>query len=439
MMDAKQVKNIIEACLLVAGKAMSVRQIDNLFEGDEHRPDKETIKACLEELQTDYEGRGIELVQVASGYRLQSRTEVSEWVARLFPEKPPRYSRALLETLVLVAYRQPITRGEIEEIRGVAVSSNIVKTLQEREWVKEVGFKDVPGKPALLGTTRQFLDYFNLKRLDDLPPLADVKNLDEMDAAFMEAAGIAPAQDSQAANDGEMSEEHQEANAGEHQSANADGVNVEENQDVSAEEHQDVSADEVVEPKSEATMDVVATDDKDAPVTFAGLVSDLPPLQSQAEDELNDDDNAVRNETDEHVVENTDAESINDEQLNNEQQQQAEHSAETVDEEQQKLLSKISDFAEEHQKDVQVRDELESQLETRYIDSKDSESADLNPQDGNTSREVELVTAESDEQELSESSQADSLGDAIDASAASIDVLSDTFTGDVPSAGETLH
>ena len=150
MMDTKQVKNIIEACLLVAGKAMSLRQLDDLFEGDEGRPDKDSIKACIEELQADYEGRGIELVQVASGYRLQSRTEVSDWVVRLFPEKAPRYSRALLETLVLVAYRQPITRGEIEEIRGVAVSSNIVKTLQERQWVKEVGFKDVPGKPALL-------------------------------------------------------------------------------------------------------------------------------------------------------------------------------------------------------------------------------------------------------------------------------------------------
>ena len=153
--------------------------------------DSKEIKLQLEELQKSYEGRGIELIEVASGWRLQSRSSMEHWVSRLFTEKSPRYSRALLETLVLIAYRQPITRGEIEEIRGVAVSSNIVRTLQEREWVKEVGHKEVPGRPALLGTTRQFLDYFNLKRLDELPPLSEIKDLEEIDATLAAEMGVA--------------------------------------------------------------------------------------------------------------------------------------------------------------------------------------------------------------------------------------------------------
>ena len=189
-MDAQQTRNILEACLLVAGRAMSVAQLEALFESDIDRPDRKEIKVQLEELQKTYEGRGIELIEVASGWRLQSRSSMEHWVSRLFTEKSPRYSRALLETLVLIAYRQPITRGEIEEIRGVAVSSNIIRTLQEREWVKEVGHKDVPGRPALLGTTRQFLDYFNLKRLDELPPLSEIKDLEEIDATLAAEMGV---------------------------------------------------------------------------------------------------------------------------------------------------------------------------------------------------------------------------------------------------------
>ena len=192
-MDAQQTRNILEACLLVAGRAMSVAQLEALFESDIDRPDRKEIKLQLEELQKTYEGRGIELIEVASGWRLQSRSSMEHWVSRLFTEKSPRYSRALLETLVLIAYRQPITRGEIEEIRGVAVSSNIIRTLQEREWVKEVGHKEVPGRPALLGTTRQFLDYFNLKRLDELPPLSEIKDLEEIDATLAAEMGVGAA------------------------------------------------------------------------------------------------------------------------------------------------------------------------------------------------------------------------------------------------------
>lgn len=200
--DPTHVKHVLEACLLVAGRVMSLREMEAVFEEDSPRPGRDALKDALLALQADYEGRGIELIEVASGWRLQSRSQMEPWVSRLFQEKTPRYSRALLETLVLIAYRQPITRGEIEDVRGVAVSSNIIKTLQEREWVREVGHKDVPGKPALLGTTRQFLDYFNLKRLEDLPSLGELKDLDQIDAALASELGVVDAAaDATAAND----------------------------------------------------------------------------------------------------------------------------------------------------------------------------------------------------------------------------------------------
>jgi len=179
-MELQKLKNIIEALLLTADKPMDVRHLDGLFESDEDRPSKDEIRQALQSLQEDYAERGIQLKEVSSGYRMQVGEDYAPWVARLWEEKVPRYSRALLETLVLIAYRQPITRGEIEEIRGVSVSSHIVKTLLEREWVRVLGHKDVPGKPAMYGTTREFLDYFNLKTLDELPPLSDIKDLDKI-------------------------------------------------------------------------------------------------------------------------------------------------------------------------------------------------------------------------------------------------------------------
>ena len=175
-----EIKNRVEALLLAAGKPLSVDQLLNMC-NEQHRPCKRSdIAQALNQLNGDYASRSIELKEVASGFRIQIRQEMAPWVARLWEEKPPRYSRALLETLVLIAYRQPVTRAEIEEVRGVAVSSQIIKTLQEREWIRVIGHRDVPGRPAMFGTTRQFLDYFNLKRLDDLPTLAEVKDLESM-------------------------------------------------------------------------------------------------------------------------------------------------------------------------------------------------------------------------------------------------------------------
>ena len=177
-MQAGLVK-ILEGALLAAGEPLSVQRMALLFEENE-RPSKDDIRAAIKTVEERCENRGYELVQVASGYRFQVRQNLSTWVGRLWQERPARYSRALMETLSLIAYRQPITRGEIEEIRGVAVSTNIIKTLLEREWVRVVGHRDVPGRPAMYATTRQFLDYFNLKSLDQLPPLAEIKELDNL-------------------------------------------------------------------------------------------------------------------------------------------------------------------------------------------------------------------------------------------------------------------
>jgi segregation and condensation protein B len=177
-MQIEQLKPILEAALLAATQPLTVAQLGDLFV-EEDEVGREDIARALESLAGDCEGRGVHLLEVASGFRYQVRQDVHPWISRMWTEKPSRYSRALLETLALIAYRQPITRPEIEQIRGVVVSSNIVKTLEEREWIRVVGYRDVPGKPALFGTTRVFLDYFNLKSLDELPPLSEIRDMED--------------------------------------------------------------------------------------------------------------------------------------------------------------------------------------------------------------------------------------------------------------------
>lgn len=177
-MKSKQLKNIVEAALLAADHPLTPDQLLRLFEDEKQAPSRDAIKKVLAELQDDCVERGYELKKVASGFRYQTRVEVQPWVSKLRAERPPRYSRAFLETLALVIYRQPITRAEIEDVRGVSVSSSIFKVLLEREWVKIVGHKEVPGRPAMYGTTRKLLDYFNLKSLSELPSLAEIKDLD---------------------------------------------------------------------------------------------------------------------------------------------------------------------------------------------------------------------------------------------------------------------
>ena len=187
-MSQKKIKNIIEAALMVSTQPLSIQRLMNLFDEDKALyPDRDSIKTAINDLQKDFEGHGVSLVEVASGFRFQANSEYAEWVNHLFDERPPRYSRALLETLSIIAYRQPITRGEIEDIRGVSVSWTITKTLQEREWIKVVGHRDVPGRPELLATTKSFLDYFNLKKLSELPELEDIKDFDSINPDLFEA------------------------------------------------------------------------------------------------------------------------------------------------------------------------------------------------------------------------------------------------------------
>lgn len=178
-MDALGIQHFIEAALLAAGRPLSIDQLQGLFDG-RSTPEKSEIREAIAALNEQYEGRGIVISEVASGFRVQVRSSMAEQLQKLWEERPPRYSRALFETLALVAYRQPITRGEIEDVRGVSVSPNIVRTLMERDWVRVVGHRDVPGRPEMFGTTRGFLDYFGLKKLDDLPPLADLADWESL-------------------------------------------------------------------------------------------------------------------------------------------------------------------------------------------------------------------------------------------------------------------
>ena len=191
-MSDSYIRNVVEAALLAAGQPLPVAELARLFE-ERARPSTPQLQAALEALAAEYAGRGIELTHTASGYRIQVRRELAAEISRLWPERAVRYSRALLETLALIAYRQPITRAEIEAVRGVAVNPNIIRTMIERNWVRVVGHRDVPGHPELLGTTREFLDYFGLRSLDELPPLAELKAMGDINLQLALAGEEAPA------------------------------------------------------------------------------------------------------------------------------------------------------------------------------------------------------------------------------------------------------
>lgn len=204
-MNVDQLKNLVEAALLAYGQPLNIDQLRGLFD-EADRPEATSVREALEALAQECAERPIELVEVASGWRVQVRAEYAASLSRLWQERPGRYSRALLETLALIAYRQPITRGEIENVRGVQVNPNIVRTLTERGWIRVVGHREVPGHPELLGTTREFLDYFGLKSLDELPSLAALKDMDDVgiqlefaDTVQTVAAGLPAANDSEAA------------------------------------------------------------------------------------------------------------------------------------------------------------------------------------------------------------------------------------------------
>ncbi|ALN66036.1 segregation and condensation protein B [Lysobacter antibioticus] len=222
-MDQLLVTRIVEAALLAANQPLTLAQLHALFPEDQPAP-ADSVETALETLREGCAERGVELVELASGFRFQVQADVHAWVARLWTERQTRYTRATLETLALIAYRQPITRGEIEQVRGVAVSSNIIKALEEREWIRVVGHRDVPGKPALFGTTKAFLDYFGLKRLDELPPLSELKDIGELepqlplDGEAIAAGGISTGNDAEAG----LEEASNDAEAGDDDSDSID-------------------------------------------------------------------------------------------------------------------------------------------------------------------------------------------------------------------------
>lgn len=204
-MEAEKLKIWLEGALLAAGQPLTLTQLNSLFD-EEQQPGHGAIREALALLDAELSDRAVELVEVAGGYRLQIRRKLMPAISRLWAEKPPRYSRALLETLAIIAYRQPITRGEIEQIRGVSLSANMLKTLQEREWIKVVGHRDIPGKPELLGTTKIFLDYFGLRGLDDLPTLAEIRDIDNMEPEL----ALNDPEHPEAANDDQQKETQQD-------------------------------------------------------------------------------------------------------------------------------------------------------------------------------------------------------------------------------------
>ena len=210
-MQAIALKPILEAAIMAADAPVALERLVAIFAlREDDAPTRAEVELALGELQLDFAAHGVELVEVAGGYRFQTRALFAEWVNRLWEERKPRYSRALLETLAIIAYRQPITRGEIEDIRGVAVSTGMVKTLHDREWIKIVGHRDVPGRPAIYATTRQFLEYFNLAGLDSLPTLAELRDFDDVNADLFAETGVQfdsdPAADIEPGEDAALSE-----------------------------------------------------------------------------------------------------------------------------------------------------------------------------------------------------------------------------------------
>ena len=260
----EQLKQILEAALMAAGEPLTIDKMLTLFVEDKEPPTRDAVKAAIKLIEQESESRGIELKKVSSGYRFQAKKDFSQWVSRLWEEKPARYSRALLETLVLIAYKQPITRGEVEQVRGVAVSTNIIKTLLERDWVKVVGHREVPGRPALYSTTKAFLDYFNLKSLDELPTLAEIRDLEtikpelELDLQQADAEAIAKSNAesgrlAEEAINSELNDDVAELDEPEVSEEEID-VNIEDTDNIRGLTESSISEDEIVDESLEGNM-----------------------------------------------------------------------------------------------------------------------------------------------------------------------------------------
>ena len=306
-MNEFYIRNVIEAALLAAGKPLQLAELGQLFD-ESTRPKTDDVRAALDALASEYANRGVEVKETAAGFRIQVRREFSAEISRLWPERPARYSRALLETLALIAYRQPITRAEIEAVRGVAVNPNIIKTVIERNWVRVVGHRDVPGRPELLGTTREFLDYFGLRSLDELPPLAEIKAMGDynLQLELPNAGALGVEVSAEAAADGAGGEgEPVVATALAAGEAGQAGEEVAANPDIAAEQGSDelvatadpgLIADELVsddrEPESSASDELVRDEGAVVGSTDDGLVRDDGAVMTGAIDELSPDPGA---------------------------------------------------------------------------------------------------------------------------------------------------
>ena len=289
-MEMSRLKNILEAILLAADRTLTVIHLESLFELDEERPTRDEIRQALHEMADDYATRGYELKQVASGFRLQVKQEYATWVGRLWEERPARYTRALLETMALIAYRQPITRGEIEEVRGVSVSSNIIKTLLERDWIKVLGHKDVPGKPTLYGTTKEFLDYFNLKTLDQLPTLAEIKDLDSIHPELELDEDLSDESNDENSDTESFSAEDASVEESDNDNSSASSVDgdVTLNEDASVEENYAEELAETNEPEelssavAASAADDFAVDDAEDSATEVGISEEMEEVDKKA-------------------------------------------------------------------------------------------------------------------------------------------------------------
>jgi segregation and condensation protein B len=273
-MNEHDLKYIIEATLLASGKPVTSQQLLELFD-ERERPTPELLTTALGLLAVDYENRGIELVEVASGWRIQVRPRAGEFVSRLWQERPSKYSRALLETLALVAYRQPITRSEIEEIRGVSISSTIMRTLQERNWIRTVGHREVPGRPELLGTTREFLDYFGLKSLDQLPTLAELKDVETIGVQLELPSDQAPTTTDEGSEAAAATTEETVASSEDQAAAGEDEESDENGQNDAGEEAEEASAEASDGTNDDSELSADADDgDEDSDVSPTMVASE---------------------------------------------------------------------------------------------------------------------------------------------------------------------
>ena len=295
-MDQQLITRIVEAALLAANQPLTLAQLHALFPEDQPAP-PDSVEQALQSLREGCADRGVELVEVASGFRFQVKADVHAWVARLWTERQTRYTRATLETLALIAYRQPITRGEIEQVRGVAVNSNIIKALEEREWIRVVGHRDVPGKPALFGTTRAFLDYFGLKRLDELPPLSELKDIGELEPqlqfenAPIAAGGVAAGEDASNMEGGDAAPSSEGAG-----DAASDQTNARE--ESSGEPAGDVAAAEEAVGETDADADEAVQEDGEPGAEAAHDAADEP-VDEDASDDIAADDEVTDLDIDE--------------------------------------------------------------------------------------------------------------------------------------------